>query len=88
MNRSQKEEMLSRRQFLRLLAVGAGGSLLAACGGANPSAEAPTGGAAPATSAPAATAAPAATSAPAATAAPAASGGAVKLTVKYHQNEQ
>jgi multiple sugar transport system substrate-binding protein len=87
MKRSQKEDMLSRRQFLHLLAVGAGGSLLAACGGANPAAEAPTSGAAPATSAPAATAAPAATSAPAATAAPAASGGAVKLTVMYQQNE-
>src|SRR6266545_6003090 len=33
MNRSKKNEMLSRRRFLHLLAVGAGGSLLAACGG-------------------------------------------------------
>src|SRR5262245_13072704 len=93
MNRSKKDEMLSRRSFLRMLAVGAGGSLLAACGGANPAAEEPTGSAAGATSAPAATAAPAATSAPAATAAPAAtsapaaSGEAVKLTVMYQQNE-
>src|SRR5262245_30700178 len=87
MNRSKKDEMLSRRSFLRLLAVGAGGSILAACGGANPAAEEPTGGAANATSAPAATAAPAPTSAPAATAAPAATGEAVKLTVMYQQNE-
>jgi multiple sugar transport system substrate-binding protein len=96
MNRSKKDEMLSRRRFLQLLAAGAGGSLLAACGGANPSAEAPatSGPAAPAaTAAPAAaaaTSAPAATTAPAAaaaTSAPAATTGGTKLTVMYQQNE-
>jgi len=80
MNRSKQNQMLSRRRFLQLLAVGAGGSILAACGGANPAAEAPT------TSAPAA-AATAAPAAPAATSAPAAGGGSVKLTVMYQQNE-
>lgn len=94
MNRSKKDQMLSRRRFLQLIAVGAGGSLLAACGGANPAAEesitsAPA--AAAATNAPvapaAATVAPAAPAAPAATSAPAASTAAVKLTVMYQQNE-
>ncbi len=96
MKRSQKDQMLSRRRFLHLLAVGTGGSILAACGGANPAAE---GSATSAPGAPAATAAPAAaaaTSAPAATAVPAAlpatsapatSAGSVKLTVMYQQNE-
>jgi multiple sugar transport system substrate-binding protein len=86
MTRSKHTEMLSRRRFLQLLTLSASGSLLAACGGANPAAEAP------ATSAPAraavATSAPAtAAAAPAVTSAPAASTTSVKLTVMYQQNE-
>jgi peptide/nickel transport system substrate-binding protein len=67
-------QKLNRRDFLRLTALGAGGAVLVACGGA-PAGPAPAAPAAAPTSAPAAvaTAAPAPTSAPAAaaTAAPA-----------------
>lgn len=80
MARSKRSEQLNRRQFLRMLAVGAGGSaLLAACGGEPPqqgTSEQPTASTSSAASAP--------TSAPAA-----ASGtdGKTKVTLMYQRNE-
>lgn len=68
---------LNRRQFVRLLGLAAGGSLLAACAPTAPPAAAPT--SAPASAQPT-TAAPAATSAPAATTAPPAAKPAAQAT--------
>ncbi len=62
------KDSISRRDFMRLLALGSGGVILAGCGQSQPAAPAPT----KAPAAPAATSAPAAPAAPAATAAPAA----------------